>query len=430
MLFNEDFIHYLWKFRLLNPDLKTEAGESLVVLHPGEHNRDGGPDFFNARILIGETTWAGNVEIHVRASDWYHHNHHTDPAYENTILHVVFEADRQAETIYHNWLPTLKVDGQFPPVLMERYREIMRAKEWLPCATLLPEIPLQTFTFWAPVLALERIAEKSTSIRALLASAKDDWEEAFYRYLAICFGFKVNALPFELLAKALPLKYVRPACDNLFRLEALFFGQAGMLNRQFKDNYAVKLSAEYVFQREKYNLEPVSPGTWKFLRMRPTNFPTIRISQFSRLIYNTRGKLFGLVEGNNLNEVREMFNVGASAYWNDHFVFDKQSVYCPKMLGRNSVNLLFVNALAMFKFFYGVEKDIPAVREQALQFLELTQAEINHETALWKNSGWIMENALQSQALMHLKKCYCSNKRCLECRIGERILNRKYGKEN
>ena len=270
---NEQFLSYLWKYRHFSQELKTEAGDPLTIIHPGEQNADSGPDFFNARLRIGSTTWAGNVEIHVNASDWYRHGHHTDLAYDHAILHVVFEADR---TVYHrNGEPvqTLVIRDQFPSWIFDRYQQMMLNQQWIPCMNQLLNTQDYGFGLWAPALALERLEYKSGSISQLFTRCANDWEEAFYLHIASSFGFKINSLPFELLAKSLPLKIVRRYCGNIFQLEALLFGQAGMLNQEFTDQYPRDLRQEYLFLQDKYSLNPVSAAIWKFLRLRPSNFP-------------------------------------------------------------------------------------------------------------------------------------------------------------
>lgn len=425
MEINEKVIQYLWKYRLLNPELITESGEPLIVLHPGEQNSDGGPDFFNARIRLGNTIWAGNVEIHVKASDWFRHNHQSDRAYDNTVLHVVYDADSNVAMLDGQLLPTLKVKGRFNPSFLNRYHQIMEAKEWIPCASHIRDLEGAGFNFWAAGLAIERLEQKSFTIKRLFQASRGDWLETYYIYLAICFGFKINALPFELLATSLPLKHLLSGCENLFRLEALLFGQAGMLTKHFTDNYPVKLSDEYEFLKAKYRITPISEGIWKFLRLRPANFPTIRISQFSRFIHSTRGDFFCLLENRPITELQDLFRITASAYWNNHFVFDKISpAQESKIIGPLSINLLIINAVVLFKFFYGLEMNIPSMRESALEMLEQLKSENNSEMDRWRSVGLTPQNALHSQALKHLKSAYCEKRRCLECRIGEKILRK------
>jgi hypothetical protein len=419
---NEEFISYLWKYRQLSQTLITEAGDPLAILHPGVQNTDSGPDFFNARLRIGSTTWAGNVEIHVHASDWYRHGHHLDPAFDHAILHVVYDADR---LVYHqNGVPvqTLVINNQYAERIFERYQILMQTRQWIPCENQLDSATDYGFTIWAPALAVERLEYKTQAIRHLLTGSNIDWDETFYQHLAGSFGFKINNLPFELLAKSLPLKIVRQHCNSRFKLEALLFGQAGMLANEFVESYPIALKQEYLFLCGKYNLHPIAESMWKFLRLRPSNFPTIRISQFAGFLQATEARFFNLFEGGTLDEVLKLFVLSASEYWNTHYVFGKPVVEKPKTMGPSGIKLIIINGLAPFLFFYGQEKGQPAIGEGVLDFLEHLGGENNVDIDHWKLAGFPADNAMQTQALLHLKHFYCDKKRCLECRIGSRLL--------
>ncbi|MCX6279180.1 MAG: DUF2851 family protein [Bacteroidetes bacterium] len=419
---NETFISYLWKYRRLNVDLVTESGEPLVVLHPGEQNSDGGPDFFNARLKIGNTTWAGNVEIHLRSSDWYKHGHQGDLAYRNAILHVVFEDDYPVRYPDGVFLQTLTVKDRFPEYIFDRYLILLKNEQWIPCYNQLKTITVNGFNLWAPGLAIERLVNKSDYIRQLWESCLYNWDEAFYRHLAWCFGFRVNNVPFELLARSLPLKVGRQHFDNIFQTEALLFGLAGMLEGRFSDEYPNRLCVEYQFLKSKYKLEPVAFPSWKYLRMRPSNFPTIRISQWAKFLNLTGGRFFHLLEHGDVHQIVEQTEIFTSEYWDTHYMFDKPSVFSRKTLGKDSIKLLIINGIAPFLFFYGYEKDQPSCREKALGFLEQIGCETNAVTNRWKDAGLKCENAMHSQALLQLKRFYCDRKRCLECRIGSELL--------
>ncbi|MEI7501178.1 MAG: DUF2851 family protein [Bacteroidota bacterium] len=419
---NEQFLSYLWKYRQINSDLKTESGYALTVLHPGDQNTDSGPDFFNARLRIGNTIWAGNAEIHVRASDWYKHGHQSDRAYDNTILHVVYESD--ISVCHQNGEPiqTLVLKNQYSESIFEQYQSMMQNHQWIPCYNQLRNTSENNFNLWVPALAVERLIHKSVSIKKLWESCGHDWEESFYRHFALSFGFRTNGLPFELLAKSIPLKIVRQLCDRLFQAEALFYGQAGMLSENFSDEYPRALLKEYHFLAAKYNLSPVHGCYWKFLRLRPANFPTLRISQFAGFLINKRASFFKMVESGTFSEVAESLNISASEYWNRHYLFDKTSHFQPKSIGPVCVNLLIINGLVPFLFFYGLEKDQPCLREKALNFLEQLPGERNSEIVKWESAGLPCGNAMQTQALLQLKWFYCDKKRCLECRIGSILL--------
>ncbi len=420
---NEQFLSYLWKYRLINADLKTESGETLVVLHPGDQNTDSGPDFFNARLSIGNTTWAGNVELHVRASDWYRHGHQGDRAYDNTILHVVYEPDSGVRHQNGEPIPTLILKNQYPESIFCQYELMMHNQQWIPCYNQLKETPDPHFDLWAPALAVERLIFKSAGIKMLWDSCGNDWEEAFYRHLAWSFGFRINGLPFELLAKSIPLRIMRQHCDNPMQTEALLFGQAGMLRETLNDDYPRALRKEYQFLADKYKLTPLQESAWKFLRLRPTNFPTLRISQFGGFLKLTQARFFRMIETGTFNDAVAFLDISATEYWNTHYIFDKSSRFRTKMMGLSSTNLLIINGLVPFLFFYGLEKDQPSIREKALNFLEQLQGESNSEITKWENAGLPCSNAMQTQALLHLKRFYCEKKQCLDCRIGSVLLS-------
>jgi len=419
---NEEFLHYLWKFRLLNPQLLTTSGEPLVVLHPGNHNKESGPDFFNARLKIGTTTWAGNVEVHLCTSDWQRHRHHLDKAYQNIILHVVYRNDRCSGCGPETAIPTLVIKDQFPENILQRYQQMMKDHQWIPCYNLLKETNLPEFDLWSTSLAVERLMAKSENMKRLWNSCANDWEEAFYRFLARNFGFRINALPFELLSKSLPLKVLKRHKGNRLQLEALLFGQAGMLEAGFRDAYPMQLYQEYRHLADKYRLRPLLPASWKYLRLRPSNFPTIRISQFAATLADGPMDFFDSLVNASFVELCELFSLKASAYWDDHYLFDRASRSRPKILGRSSVALLVINAIAPFLFFYGLEKGESSLREKALNLLESVPGEMNSDIQYWKQTGLPHHTALQTQSLIQLKQCYCDSKLCLECRIGIKLL--------
>jgi hypothetical protein len=422
MIMTEEFIHYLWQFRLLKPGLNTADGEPLTVLHPGNANRDGGPDFFNSRIRIGDTVWAGNVEIHINASDWFRHKHHKDKAYDNVILHVVYTNDLQVFDRNQKRIPTVSVKGCFDDAIYDRYKGFLGNHLWVPCEQLIRSIPDIHFDQWASALAVERLEQKTLLIRKSWEMSGYNWDETFYQNLMKAFGFKINALPFELLAKSLPLKVLLKHRDNLLQLEALLFGQARMLDRTFSEEYPGILKAEYHFLQRKYSLKPIDGGLWKFLRLRPSNFPSLRIAQLAVLFASAENLFASILELQTLKYIEELFSVKASDYWDTHFLFGKTSSARPKILGESSIRLIILNLIIPFLFFYGMEKGIADVKENGIKMLELLPGENNSDLAHWKRLGMPVTNALNTQALIQLKTQYCENKRCLVCRIGNQLL--------
>lgn len=423
-LISEEFLQYVWKYRLICTDLMTETGEPIVVVHPGEHNKGGGPDFVNARIKIGNTLWAGNVEIHVRASDWYRHNHHFDRSYDNTILHAVLDPDSRVALPNGQDIPLLKLAGTFSEKLVDGYRLMMASKEKIPCIGQLTSVDPAVFSLWAPGLTIERMEAKAKRIVSFEDRMKGDPEELLYRHLAYSFGFNVNSHPFELLARSLPLRVMRTVSDNLFQLEALLYGQAGMLDRPFMDAYPAALSSEYSHLRSKFSLKPLKPAPWKLLRLHPANFPQVRISQFARLLYSTRLDLMSLVREGEVARLSQALHLPASAYWDDHYLFDKPAPVLQKWLGEEGVRLLLINGCSVFIYYLGIRQGQPPMRERALDILEHLPPERNHIIGRWKNGGLIPRNALESQALLSLKANYCDQHRCLDCRIGATLLKK------
>ncbi len=422
---NEQFLQYIWKYRLLNPDLLTVAGERLTVLHPGIQNTDGGPDFFNARIRISETVWAGNVELHYRSSDWIRHRHQFDPAYENVILHVVYENDQVIRQKQRELMPTLVMKNNFPSSIEDRYNEIMQNRNWIPCSRLLNGNASTVVRFWAPALAAERLNAKSSFIFRLL-DEYSDWDEVLYILLSSGFGFRINALPFELLARSIPLKIVRKNADKLFSLESLFYGQSGLLGMHPRGKYPCSLQAEYRHQQSKYALKPLKQGIWKRLRLHPLNFPDIRISQLVQCLFSCKAEPGILINITEKDRLERFFQLSASEYWSTHYRFGKSSGKHEKKMGLPSASLLLINILAPYLFAYGSARDVSPLRMRALELLENMEGEENHETRMWRSLGVRAGNALESQALIQLKRNYCDHRRCLECRLGIKVLDKTF----
>ncbi len=421
---NEEFLHYLWKHRLLEPELRTVSGEPLTIIHPGEHNKDGGPDFFNARLKINGTTWAGNVEIHVRSSAWYKHRHQHDPSYDNVILHIVYENDVDVKRRSEEKIPTLVMKGHFPGYIWERYRDFQENMHWIPCEAVINDADPYILEQWIPSLAVERLEEKILPMRRGLEETKFDWEETFYRNLAASFGFRINAHPFGLLARSLPWKLLQKHRTSLFQLEALVFGQAGLLGRDFMEDYPRLLQQEYRFLKEKYGLNEIPGSLWKSLRLRPSNFPAVRLAQFACLIWSSKDLFNSVLRSTDSREMNDLFGVQASGYWDTHFLFGKMSIPKPKFLGIDSIRLLTVNFVVPFLFLYGDAKGIPSFKEKGIAFLEDLPPENNAVINHWMETGLFSQNAMYTQALLQLKSHYCDKKRCLECRIGNQLLSR------
>ncbi len=419
---NEDFLIYLWSNQLFKAD-KTVADESISVISQGQRNMDSGPDFFNARIRIGNTIWAGNVEIHSRSSDWFRHKHDNDSAYDNIILHVVLEDDKPVKRNNGEIIPTLVLNNKFNENIFNKYQAFIRSTKWIACEDSIESTNYFDRLSWFDTLMAERLEDKANHIFRELNNSQNDFHETFYRKLARNFGFKTNGDIFELLANSLPLKILAKHNNNLLQIEALLFGQAGMLNIEFTDDYPEQLFKEHLFLSEKYNLKSIDPKPWKFMRMHPANFPTIRISQFANIIHRSSGLLHKILETERLADIISLFKTQASPYWTDHFRFGKTTNPKVKELGVGSINLLLINTIIPFTFVYGKQTASDALMEKAVNWLEQIKAENNVIIRNFKDRGIKAENAMQSQALLQLKNNYCDKKRCLDCRIGYLLLN-------
>ncbi len=422
---NESFLHFIWKHRLFNVDeLITTDGQLISVINPGQLNTDAGPDFFNARIKIGATIWAGNVEIHQKSSDWYRHKHEKDAAYDNVILHVVLDDDQQAINSKNEKLQTTVLN--YPKYLEDNYRELLQSKKWIPCAGWFSENDLMEMRLWFHSLMIERLQQKTEEITDRLEQNKNDWNETFYQFLAKNFGLKTNAQPFEMLARAIPLNILGKHKSNLFQIEALLFGSAGLLNEELLgDDYFIALRKEYSFLYNKYKLKPIEGHLWKFLRLRPVNFPSIRIAQFAQLIHQSTALFSRLIEYERLSEIEKLFNVSASSYWNRHYRFNKSSANRKKQLGSSAIQNIIINTIVPFLFVYGEQHNQHHLKDRALDFLERIKPESNSIITNWNKMGVFPRSAFESQALIQLKNCYCKNKKCLNCHLGTKLVKRK-----
>lgn len=425
MLFPEDFLHYIWKFRLFDRmDLRTTDGDELEVYSAGLHNSDSGPDFQNARIRIGDTTWAGNVEVHLSSSDWKKHGHATDNAYENVILHVVYRDDTPLVLANGRKVPTLVLENRVPDELYGRYHKLIFGNQTIiPCEANIGGVDNLTLYNWLTRVLVERLEKKSAAVISALNLNRGDWEETFYQFLAANFGFKTNALPFELLARSVPQNVFAKHKNNALQIEALIFGQAGFLNADLKDEYPRKLKVEYEFLRKKYTLTPIENHLWKFMRLRPANFPTIRLAQFAGLIEQSNHLFSKLLEIRDVKTLQSLFvGIRINPYWENHYRFDVESAPVAKNIGLDSVNILLLNTLALFLFSYGKHSQTQHFVNRSLQLLEFLPHEDNKIVSDFVNLGVKIKSAFESQALLELRNNYCNYKKCLQCGVGNKIL--------
>jgi hypothetical protein len=421
----EEFLQFIWQQRLFEPaGMKTQTGEPVEVQQVGQLNTDSGPDFTNARIKIGDTLWAGNVELHLQSSDWFRHAHHTDKAYDNVILHAVGLNNAVIKRKNGEEIPVLelKFDGR----LEQNYEALKANKSWIACETDISMVDPFIIHTWLDRLSVERLESKSDKLARLLNWFKGDWEEAFYCSLLTNLGYKINATPFEMLAKSLPLKILSLHRNNPLQTEALLFGQAGLLEGiLFEDPYFGQLRKEYLFLQKKYQLKPLESHIWQFMRLRPVAFPTIRIAQFASFLSTVPGLFSFVIETRELSQIQSVFRAEPSAYWTSHYHFNKPSPASSKSMGADMINSIVINTVVPFLFAYGVAQGNQRYKDRALEFLEKSGAEDNTIIRHWAKRGMVPLNALHTQSLLQLKNVYCTGKKCLQCRIGNHILVHK-----
>jgi hypothetical protein len=418
----EDFLQYIWHHRLyLSEGNLTVEGELVESLQPGQANTDAGPDFTDARLRIGDTLWAGCVEIHLRSSDWERHGHHTNHAYNNVVLHVVYQHDADTYNARRQKIPVMEL--HFDHRYFDNYNRLACSKARIACNDEPCKLDEFSFASWIERLAIERLEQKYEAIMQTFASTGNHWEETLYQRLARNFGFSLNALPFESLAKSLPLNILLKHRDNLQQIEALLFGQAGMLaDELIADTYYVDLRKEYLYLQKKYNLEPIDSFLWKFLRLRPINFPTLRIAQFAALIHRNDHLFSQIMEAKSVDIFENLFDLQASAYWDTRYVFGKESPIRNKTFGKLSIYTILINTVAPFLFVYGKARSKDDFCTRSVNLLESLPPEKNSIITRWEESGVCNPDAFTSQALLQLDNEYCQPRRCLYCAIGNKIV--------
>ncbi len=429
----EQLLHYVWKHKLLPlRQLVTTDGKTVEVIDPGLHNRNAGPDFFNAKVKIGDTLWVGNVEIHQRSADWYAHGHDRDPRYNNVVLHVTGNADADVLTDDGKYLPQLEVE--VPPYLTQNYEELLHADQYPPCYKIIPQLSPLVVHSWMAALQTERLEQKTEAISQRAARAGGSWEDAYFQTLARNYGFGINGDAFEQWAQCVPLSAVGKHRDDLFQVEAVFLGQAGLLElpsipQRYQDSalqegYFQKIRNEYLYLAHKFSLQPMDFTLWRFLRLRPQNFPHIRISQLANLYYSRRAGLSALLECETVAQLRDLFSTQVTPYWQTHFMFGAMSDRNPKKLSAASKDLLIINTAIPILFAVGRHRQKEELCDRAFDLLELLKAEHNRIVDMWQACGLTVKSAADSQALIQLKRQYCDRKDCLRCRIGYEYLKR------
>lgn len=418
----EEILHYIWKFQYYNSnELRSTSGDSILVIHPGIHNSNQGPDFTEAKIKINDTLWAGNVELHINSSHWNLHNHSADNNYNNIILHIVWNHDEEIKDANGTNLPTLEMQSRVSNLLLEKYRQLMETAQFIPCENLTHHLSDLSLTSWKQRLVAERLLLKSENIFQILKQTNDNWEETFWWLIAANFGLKVNSEMFNKIAQSLPQHLLAKHKNNIIQIEAMLFGQAGLLEKNFDEKYPNLLQKEYRFYQKKYKLKPVD-GELFFLRMRPANFPTIRLAQLAMLIHNSEHLFSKIKETGPVAEVKKMFDLEANDYWNYHYIFDEETEHKIKRLGKQMIDNIIINTIVPILFSYGLHHQEEFYKEKAIKWLEEVSPEKNAITKGFERLHYSNKNAFDSQAFIQLKNEYCNYKLCLHCSIGNSFL--------
>ncbi len=421
----EDFLHYLWKFKKFNTlDLKTTQEELVTIHHQGQYLELAGPDFFNAQISIGNQKWAGNVEIHIKSSDWYVHHHERDAAYENVILHVVWEHDAAIFRQDNTEIPVIELKNYVEKTTLDNYQSLLTPKSWIYCEKELASIDSFLFKNWQERLFFERLERKSKIIYDLLETTNNDWEAVLFQLLAKNFGLNTNGTTFLQLAQSISFSIIRKESFEVENLESLLFGNAGLLDTEKEDTYYTDLKFRYYYLLHKYQLEKTHLAPVQFFKHRPDNFPTIRLSQLAHLYYSHQNLFSKVYELNSVKKVYDIFKVSTSDYWQEHYQFDKPSPKKNKKLSHSFIDLLIINTIIPLQFAYAKSQGAE-ISENLIQLLSEVSAEKNSIIEKFILQGIKPQNAFETQSLLQLKNEYCSKSKCLDCSIGMELLKSK-----
>ncbi len=415
-------MQYIWQHRLwLSEDMVTNDGRRVRVIDPGLLNTDAGPDFFNAKVEIDGRLWVGNVEIHVRASDWKRHHHDEDPAYDSVILHVVEKDDAPVTRINGEIIP--QVELRVSPRFNECYDRLVNARVELPCAARLKEVPQLTVTEWIEALAFERLHGKVDRVRELYDRYHGSWEDICYVMLARTLGFGINNDAFERLARVTPLRLLHKHSDSIVQVEALLFGQAGLLSGAHNaESYYQQLTREYAFLANKFSLRPIEGTAWRLFRSRPQNFPYRRIALLAQFVKGGFNLMNDILNAQDTKALRQLFDIELSGYWTTHYSFGKPSPNTGRALSNSSIDIVLINTVAPLYYARGEMTDDYQMTDRAIALLEDIRPEQNSIVTMFKSAGIKCEDALTSQAFIQLRRNYCEARKCIYCRLGHRLL--------
>lgn len=423
---NEEFLHYIWKTRFEKKTITTVNGERVTILKVGEQNRDAGPDFGNAMVRIGDTTWAGAVEVHVRSSDWARHGHDGDLAYENVVLHAVYEYDGPVFRSSGEEIPALELKWHIPARAFQAYLDFLNNHLWVPCAGEIGQVGPSFSGRYLEELCMGRIRRRSAQIRKLVADSKGDWNQAFFESLAGTLGTRINKEPFELMARKTPVQVILKTRSSRVGLEALLFGQAGFLQEDFPEEYPSLLSMEYQHLKRKYTLDNIPKHLWKFLRLRPINFPTVRIAQLAAIYHHHPLPFGSLIDQQSPEQWQAIFDVQVSDYWKDHYHFGTLSPGHDKRIGRETIDLILINTVIPFLYAFGEMHGNESIVQNATGILSTLSPEKNTIIRNFIYFGLGMNNAMHTQGALELKNAWCDRRRCLDCGIGQELLKKVF----
>jgi hypothetical protein len=418
----EDFLHYIWQNKKFDfSNLKTTQGEDLTISNSGNYLQQEGPDFFNAQLIINNQKWAGNVEIHVKSSDWYLHNHENDSNYDNVILHVVWEHDSEIYRKDNSEIPVLQLKEYVSKEVIDKYNKLSSAKSWIFCENEIASIKEITFSSWKERLFFERLERKSITIQSLLEETKNDWEAVLFCMLAKNFGLNVNGQSFYELANAIPYSIIKKEANNIENLEAIFFGMGNLLEKENQDVYYLNLQANWKLLKYKYQFTDSFITPIQFFKLRPDNFPTIRLAQLAQIYFKNHNLFLQLMLSNSKEEIYAIFNTATSVYWKNHYNFDKESTSKTKKLTTAFIDLLILNTVIPIKFLYA-KTNGNDVTEDLITLISQIKPEKNAVIDKFMFFNIKSKNAFDTQSLLQLKNEYCNQKKCLNCAVGLSLL--------
>ncbi len=419
----EDFLHYIWKYKKFDVlNLKTTLGETVNLVSVGQHNLNSGPDFFNAQLEIGEQLWAGNVEIHIKSSDWFVHNHEIDKTYDNVILHIVWEHDTDILRKDNTQIPTVELKNMVSQEVLQNYQRLFsKTQKWINCENDFAQVDDFLLNNWLERLYFERLESKSDEIEILLKQSANNWEAVLFKLLAKNFGLKVNGDAFYSLSNSFEFSVLRKSQSKPLSLEALFFGQLGLLENDTQEPYVLELQNEYQFLSQKFKLSQHGVIPLQFFRLRPPNFPTIRLSQLANLHYKEHSLFSKVINTSTLKEFYQLFSVRTSAFWETHYTFNKASKKTTKKITKAFVDLLLINTIIPIKFSYAKHQG-KMLNEEIVVLIKQLASENNSIINKFETLKKVSTSALQSQALLQLKNEYCNKNKCLQCAVGNALI--------